>query len=75
MKRTIYHVTPAGEEWRVKRTGARRAASVHESKAAAVARAKQLAKRAALGQVQVHRGDGVIRTEYTYGRDPRRLPG
>jgi len=44
MNRTIYHVTPAGEEWRVKRTGARQAASVHQSKPAAIARAKQLAK-------------------------------
>jgi hypothetical protein len=75
MNRTIYHVTPTGEEWRVKRTGARRAASVHESKARAIARAKELAKHAGLGQVKVHRGDGVIQSEYTYGRDPRRSPG
>ncbi len=75
MNRTIYHVTPAGEEWRVKRTGARRAASVHGTKAGAIARARQLAKHARLGQVKVHRGDGVIQTEYTYGRDPRRSPG
>jgi hypothetical protein len=75
MNRKIYHVTPAGEDWRVRRTGARRAASIHESKSAAITRAKQLARHAALGQVRVHRSDGAIQTEYTYGRDPRRSPG
>jgi hypothetical protein len=30
MKRVVYHVTPAGEDWRVKRVGAGRAANVYE---------------------------------------------
>jgi hypothetical protein len=70
MKRKIYHVTPAGESWRVKRVGAGRAASIHESKRAAVGRAKELAQGATLGQVRVHGGDGGIQTEWTYGNDP-----
>ena len=75
MDRKIYHVTPAGEDWRVKRTDTRRAASLHKSKSEAISRAKQLARNAALGQVMVHRSDGAIQSEYTYGRDPRRSPG
>ena len=47
MNRKIYHVTPAGEDWRVKRTGTRRAASLHKSKSEAIGRAKQLARNAA----------------------------
>jgi hypothetical protein len=75
MARKTYHVTPAGDDWRVKRAGAERADSIHENKADAIARAKVLAKQAPLGQVRVHRGDGEIQTEYTYGKDPRKTPG
>jgi hypothetical protein len=75
MTRNIYHVTPKGDAWRVKRAGTRRADSIHANKTDAVARAKALANRTALGQVKVHRRDGEIQTEFTYGRDPRRTAG
>ena len=75
MARKTYHVTPAREGWRVKRAGAGRADSIHENKTGAIARAKALANHAALGQVKVHRRDGEIQTEYTYGKDPRRSAG
>ena len=75
MTRRIYHVTPSGDVWRVIRAGATRAASVHENKSKAVARAKALAKDASLGQVKVHRRNGQIQTEFTYGEDPRRTRG
>lgn len=71
MARVKYHVTPAPDgDWKVKREGAGRADSIHEDKADAVARAKELAKDNSLGQVIVHRRDGKIQTEHTYGRDP-----
>lgn len=75
MTRKVYHVTERDGEWRVKRVGARRAAHVCSSKAAAVSLAKSLAKRAPLGQVIVHGDNGRLQTEYTYGKDPRRTRG
>lgn len=75
MARKTYHVTPAGNDWRVKRAGADRADSLHENKVDAIARAKELAKQATLGQVKIHRGDGEIQTEHTYHKDPRKTPG
>ena len=75
MPRKVYHVTPKGDDWRVKREDAGRADSVHENKSDAIARAKELAKDAALGQVKVHDQRGKIQTEYTYGKDPRKTPG
>lgn len=75
MSRKTYHVTPGPRGWRVRREGVARAASTHTNKADAIAYARALAKRADLGQVKVHRSDGVIQTEYTYGKDPRRSPG
>lgn len=75
-KRTKEHVTPrpAGN-WAVKKEGAKRADSVHEQKVDAVERAKELAKNAPLGQVIIHKKDGTIQTEYTYGKDPEKYPG
>lgn len=75
MAQKIYHVIPVGNAWRVKRIGARRAASVHRRKADAIARAKALAQGAAPRQVRVHGRSGKIQIEYTYGKDPRRTRG
>ena len=75
MSRNAYHVTPRPSAWGVLRAGAARAGSVHGSKAEAIARAKELARRSALGQVIVHGRSGGIQTEYTYGKDPRRFAG
>ena len=75
MSRKSYHVTPSDDGWRVKRAGAARADSIHDHKPDAITRAKDLAQRGALGQVKVHRRDGEIQTEYTYGEDPRRFRG
>jgi hypothetical protein len=69
-KRTTYHVTGSRGDWKVKRSGAGRAASAHDKKADAVADAKSRAKSAPKGQVVVHNSNGRIQTEYTYGFDP-----
>jgi len=70
-KRKVYHVTTAGDGgWKVKAEEARRASSTHGKKAEALGRARELAKGHGLGQVIVHKEDGTIETEYTYGQDP-----
>ena len=68
-KRTKYHVTmrPDGQ-WQAKAEGASRASAV--SKAEAVDRARELAKSQPLGQVIIHKSDGKIQAEHTYGKDP-----
>ena len=70
-KRKVYHVTTAEDGgWKVKAEDAQRASSTHEKKTEALSRAKELAKTHELGQVVVHKKDGTIETEYTYGKDP-----
>ncbi len=73
MRRRIYHVVPDDGAWKVKGENSIRASSIHDRKPDAIARAKQLAKVGRLGQVIVHKADGSIQTEYTYGRDPVRF--
>lgn len=69
--RKSYHVTksPSGG-WRVKGAGAKRASSTHRTQAAAQKAATKLAKGQTKGQVVIHRANGQIRTEHTYGSDP-----
>lgn len=70
-KRVTYHVTPRDEgEWAVKKSGAQKASEVFENKEDAVDKAKDLAKSNPCGQVIIHRKDGIIQTEHTYGKDP-----
>ncbi len=69
-KRTTYHVTGSRGDWKVKRSGATRAASTYDNKADAVADAKGRAKSVPKGQVVIHNSTGRIQTEYTYGSDP-----
>lgn len=72
MKR--YHVTPKGGQWQVKGENAERAVSLHETKVEALQAGRGIAQNAK-GQLLVHGRDGVIQTEWTYGHDPRNIPG
>lgn len=69
-KRRIYDVSPSGDRWAVKARGAARAVGVFDTKADAVERAKEVAKKAPDSQVVVRKEDGTIQTEHTYGHDP-----
>jgi uncharacterized protein YdaT len=68
--RKVYHVTPHGDDWKVKAEGSKRAVDIIDNKADAVERAIELAKSNPLGQVKIHKQDGTIQTEHTYGKDP-----
>lgn len=74
-KRTVVYVSPHKKGWQVKKEKAGRASSVHSTKKEAIREAKELAKRAELGQVKIQRKDGTFQTEYTYGEDPEKYPG
>jgi hypothetical protein len=66
-----YHVIPSVEgAWRVKRSGANRATSVHPTQSEAVGKARELAKKDVDGTVIVHGVDGTIKSSSTYGKDP-----
>lgn len=72
--RAVYHVVPEDELWVVKIGGDSLSEAV-DTKSEAIARAKELARRQALSQVVIHRKDGTIEQEFTYGEDPTRSPG
>jgi len=75
-KRIVYHVTTGDDGWKVKKEGAQRASGRTENKADAITLARDLAKNAdGLSQVKVHKEDGSIQTEWTYGADPKKYPG
>jgi hypothetical protein len=69
-KRRIYDVSPKGNQWTVKERGADRAVCNFDHKADAVERVREVARNQPLAQVVIHKQDGTIQTEHTYGRDP-----
>ena len=69
MSRKNYHVTPKGDRWQVKRAGADRASSLHDTQSEAIDRGRDLARQSR-GELRVHRPDGTIRDSDSYGRDP-----
>jgi len=75
-ERVVYHVTPdaAGRAWVVSQEngGLRRE---FDRKEDAVDFAKVWAQKARPSQVKVHRQDGNMDYESTYGEDPRDIPG
>ena len=73
--RVVYHVVPnaSGDKWVVSQENAAHRTE-HETKEEAVAEAKRLAQAAELGQIKVHKKDGNMEYESTYGDDPRRSP-
>lgn len=76
-KRERFHVTHSqrGQNWQVKREGRSGTAAEAETKEEAVSLGRDMARRMQNSQLIVHRLDGRIQTEYTYGNDPRRSAG
>jgi hypothetical protein len=74
--RVVYHVVPnsSGEKWVVSQERAEFRREF-DTKDEAVDFAKERARKEELGQVKVHKKDGNMEYESTYGDDPRRSPG
>lgn len=73
--RTVYHVVPnsSGDQWLVTQEGGG-FREEHRTKEEAVNAAKERARRQEPSQVKVHRSDGNMEYESTYGEDPSRSP-
>ena len=76
MGRTQYHVTPNGPGgWHVTLAGSQVPLATVGTQKEAIVMATTLAKGARPSQVVIHRPNGRIREEHTYGNDPKRYPG
>ena len=76
MSRQKLHVvrSPQGT-WQVKPEGAGRPVAEGRTQDEAVRMAQQIAQSNRPSQVVIHRENGQIREEHTYGNDPERYPG
>jgi hypothetical protein len=71
--RKVFRVTPArGGGWKLEGGGQARTFSTKEE---AVRQGRQSGKAAGLAQLVIHKANGTIETEHTYGQDPRRTKG
>jgi hypothetical protein len=74
--RKVYHLTKGSDgDWKGTLVGARRPSVSAETKAEGLERTVEIARGAGLSQVVIHKEDGIIQSERTYGKDPRRFPG
>lgn len=75
--REVFQSVMTSDGWQVKQKG--KVLSSHgtrdDNEADAIRRAKAVHDRGGLAQVVLHRTDGQIREERTYGKDPERTPG
>jgi len=62
-----YHVSPAGDLWKVGIPADSQPVSFHQTKNEAIAHAAQLARQHVESRVLVHRADGTVEEEYTHG--------
>lgn len=69
MAKKDYHVVPHGEGWAVKREGAERASSLHETQSDAIQDGKRLAQ-INKAELVIHRPNAQIRDSDSYGNDP-----
>ena len=63
------HVVPHDKGWAVRREGASRVSSIHDTQGAAGLVARQTARRLG-GETFIHRPNGEIRDRNSYGNDP-----
>ena len=75
--RKVFHSVPKGDAWKVESSG--KTVSNHRTQAAAenaaIAAGHKAQNAGGLGQAVLHKSDGKIREERTYGSDPRRTRG
>ena len=69
MNNKFIHVVPRGDGWTVRREGAERASSIHDTQGDAAAAARRTAVREG-GETVIHRPTGEIRDRNSYGNDP-----
>jgi hypothetical protein len=76
-ERKVLHVTydKGKDDWKVIKEGSDRPLSRNETKKEAVEDARDRIKPDQLAQIKVHKKDGPIQTEWTYGKDPRKYKG
>ena len=66
-----YHVTKGPDgNWKGKAQGAERVSVVGDTKAKVLSRTIEIAKNQQDSQVIIHKKDGEIQSERTYGNDP-----
>ena len=79
MSRTVYHLVHknADDRWHLEESG--KITNSFDTKEQALEEGKRICNglwdSGTRAQLVVHRQDGSIETEYTYGADPRRIPG
>lgn len=78
--RTVYHLVHRNidDKWHLSVVGGSDVASFdtkEEARQEGERRGRQHGERGELAQLVVHRQDGSIETEFTYGEDPRATPG
>ena len=69
MAKKAIEVAPRGDQWVVKKQGADRASSIHDTKAPAVKQATQQA-RSERTELVIKKGDGTIQNKNSFGNDP-----
>ena len=69
MSKKDIHVVPHRDGWATKKEGASRAGAVTDTKAEALERAREQAKRENV-EVVIHKKDGRIQDSDSYGNDP-----
>ena len=77
MPRKVFHSVPTNSGWKVETGG--RTVSNHRTQSAsedaATAAARRAEAKGGLGQAVLHKSNGRLREERTYGADPRKTPG
>ncbi len=64
-----FHVVPHNGDWAVRREGAERVSSIHDTQSDAIEQARNWARDQGT-EVVIHRPDGRIRDSDSYGPDP-----
>lgn len=71
MGRKVYDVTKTNDGWKSTARGGERASAVGDTKEEVVQRAAEIARnQSGDTQVVIHKSDGTIQSERTYGNDP-----
>ena len=74
-RRKVFHIVFKEKKWLIKQEGTGKPIDSSITKEKAIEKARKIAKKESLSQLKIHKKNGRIQEERTYGEDPEEYKG
>jgi len=74
-RRKVFHIVFKEKKWLIKQEGTGKPINFSKTKEKAIKKGRKIARKERLSQLKIHKKNGRIQEERTYGEDPKKYKG